>query len=266
MNGYDLADILKNEFGAALAQETRYFKDVSDHIISQGQNLARVRQGQKYGVENYRIKAVMDNRTSKICRSMNGRIIPAAHLERQCDKIQDAKNINEKMDAAAWRNEPFLNKSNKLPSNFGLPPYNFRCRTILKPVWVREREATSAGETIKVNNTGKNPKQSEIFRHIDNTGVKRVVTKKTYGHSETSYIRSTSLQKTKAALNSINNIAPHIDGKRTVATSDNKFLLIFEGNRLITLYQPDKSLKKAYANTIKPERKEVVKWRIGNFL
>ncbi len=261
-----LAEILLNEFGTALTQETRYFKDVADHIISQGQNLARVRQGQKHGVKNYRVKAVMDKRTSKIYRSMNGRIISAAHLETQCDKIQAATNIDEKKAAAGWRNEPFLNKSDKLPANFGLPPYHFRCRTILQPVWLREREANYDGETVRVRNGGQRLKKGEIFRHQDKTGVERVVTQTTFRHSPASDLRVTSLKDTKSALNSINRIAPHKDGKRTVATSQNDFLLIFEGDRLITLYKPDRPIKKAFGATIKENTQEVVKWHSENFI
>ncbi|MBD3866477.1 hypothetical protein JJB27_10570, partial [Campylobacter fetus subsp. venerealis] len=133
-----MAETLKEKFKGVLSANTSYFEGVSDHIISQAQNIARVNQSSKYGVKHYKVLARIDSRTSDICRSMNGRIIPASHIEAQSNNIQNAKDINEKKAAAIWRNEPFLGKI--LPSNFGLPPYHFRCRTELVPVWINEEE------------------------------------------------------------------------------------------------------------------------------
>ena len=127
----ELPGSLLDEFGTALTQETRYFRDVSDHIISQGQNLARVNQGEKYGVSYYKVKAVLDKRTSKVCIYMNNKIIPAEHLVTQANKIQSAKNIDQKKSAANWMTEKQAAarlESNKttIPKGFGIPPYHFR--------------------------------------------------------------------------------------------------------------------------------------------
>ncbi|OCS21884.1 structural protein, partial [Campylobacter fetus] len=143
----NMAETLKEKFKGVLSANTSYFEGVSDHIISQAQNIARVNQSSKYGVKHYKVLARIDSRTSDICRSMNGRIIPASHIEAQSNNIQNAKDINEKKAAAIWRNEPFLGKI--LPSNFGLPPYHFRCRTELVPVWINEEEI----DGVKMKNT-----------------------------------------------------------------------------------------------------------------
>jgi len=38
----------------------------------------------------------VDSKTSDICRSMNGRVIPAEHLERQANAITAAKSMAAK--------------------------------------------------------------------------------------------------------------------------------------------------------------------------
>lgn len=60
-----------------------------------------------------------------------------------------------------------------MPSNFGLPPYHFRCRTELIPVWIDEYEKNG----VKMNATTA-PSESEILRHIDKIGVERYVNTK----------------------------------------------------------------------------------------
>ncbi|OCR98839.1 hypothetical protein A9K75_09670, partial [Campylobacter fetus subsp. testudinum] len=158
----EMAEALKEKFKGVLSANTSYFEGVSDHIISQAQNIARVNQSSKYGVKHYKVVARIDEKTSDICRSMNGRIIPASHIELQSSNIQNAKNVNEKKAASAWRSEPFYGKI--LPANFGLPPYHFRCRTELVPVWIDEEEI----DGVKMKNTSPLSKD-EAVKHIDKT-------------------------------------------------------------------------------------------------
>ena len=47
----ELAQRLKDEFASELKQGVRYFEGVSDHIISQNQNISTVNQDRKYGVK-----------------------------------------------------------------------------------------------------------------------------------------------------------------------------------------------------------------------
>jgi len=136
----DLPAYLESKFGEIIKAESRYFKDVSDHIISQGQNLTRINQGQKYDVKYYTVMARIDDKTTDFCKSIHGRIIASGHLEQQRDKILAAKNSKQKIEAAAWvkKDGPF--EGNELPGNIGCPPYHFRCRTILQSYWPEESE------------------------------------------------------------------------------------------------------------------------------
>lgn len=164
----EVGSALKEEFGSIINADESYFKGVADHIALQAQNVAAVTQGSKYGVQFYKVLAILDDRTTKICRSMHGRIIPAEHLSAQADKILNAHSLADKKAAAAWRDQAFFGKS--LPKNFGLPPYHFRCRTEVTPVWVDEEEE----DGVMMRNT-QPLSNDEIIRHIDKIGVERVL-------------------------------------------------------------------------------------------
>ncbi|MEE3777050.1 hypothetical protein V2I28_06120 [Campylobacter sp. CX2-4080-23] len=166
-------EIMREKFKGVLSANTSYFEGVSDHIISQMQNISRVNEASKNGVKYYKVVARIDSRTSECCRSMNGRIVPASHIEAQSQAIQNAKSIDEKKAAATWRNGAFYGKI--LPKNFGLPPYHFRCRTEIVPVWIDEEEI----DGVMMKNTSPLSKD-EVVKHIDKTGVERVLSKDNY--------------------------------------------------------------------------------------
>ena len=142
----------------------------------------------------------MDARTTQICRSMHEHIIPAAHLEAQAEKILNANSLASKKAAAAWRSEAYLGESDKMDSNFGLPPYHFRCRTEAIPVWVDEEEI----DGVKMRNTQPLSKD-ETIRHIDKTGVERMLTISNVSDKRHSMnlLQRTTHSKIIAALNSI---------------------------------------------------------------
>ena len=250
-----MAAKLKEEFSNELKMDMSYFEGVSDHIISQSQNIARVNQARKYDAPFYKVVAIMDSKTSDICRSMNGRVIPAEHLERQANAITAAKSMAAKKAAATWRNEPYLGRSDKMDANFGLPPYHFRCRTEVVPVWVDEYEI----EGIKMKAT-QAPSKDEILRHIDKTGVERILDSKAangehglkYRLQKDGNLRQDIIK----ALNSIVAIAPKKgETNKMNAISQNGYFLVFDGVRLVTAYKHDdiKEYFKKQSVTLKQE-------------
>lgn len=260
----EIPKILKDEFGGLIKANESYFKGVAEHISLQSQNISRVMQGRKYGVKYYKVSAVMDDRTSEICRSMNGRIIPAAHLEDQADKILSARNMADKKAAAAWRNNAYNGRSDKMDANFGLPPHHFRCRTKVVPVWIDEEEI----DGVMMRNTSP-LRDDEIIRHIDKTGVERVVSTKRWEHitSRHSDISKNDIIK---AMNSITEVGKNESiQNRTNTFSSNGIFMVFEGDKLITAYRPNEQKKKSYEyfkNSILKENKEVIKWSLGNLI
>lgn len=260
----ELAGRLKDEFASELKQSVRYFEGVSDHIISQNQNISTVNQARKYGVKYYKVVAVMDSRTSAICRSMNGRLIPAEHIERQCDNIMNAKDMASKKAAATWAKAPYNGRSDKMDSNFGMPPYHFKCRTEIVPAWVDEYE--NDGVTMRASEA---PGKDEIIRHIDKMGVERVLTFANANDKKHSanLLQRTSAAKIVSALNSITHIAPHTNvEQKSIAKTQNGYIIIFDGDKIDTIFptKDNQALKKYFENYAKKDKIEVIKrwWQI----
>lgn len=251
--------IMKERFKGVLSANTSYFEGVSDHIISQMQNISRINEGAKNGVEYYKVVARIDGRTSQCCKSMNGRIIPASHLEAQSQNIQNAKNIAQKKAAAIWRNGAFYGKI--LPKDFGLPPYHFRCRTEVVPVWIDEEVI----DGVAMKNTN-SLNQDEVIKHIDKTGVERVW-KKSNMHIHKKH--GTNPKDVIKALNSINTVAKNANNNYINAFSDNGYFIVFNGDEIVTCFRPDENKKKAFDYFKRKsiyDKKEVIKWRIVNLI
>ncbi len=241
-----------------LSANTSYFEGVSDHIISQMQNISRINEGAKNGVEYYKVVARIDGRTSQCCRSMNGRIIPASHLEAQSQAIQNAKNIAQKKAAAIWRNGAFYGKI--LPKDFGLPPYHFRCRTEVVPVWIDEEviDGVAMKNTSPLN-------QDEVIKHIDKTGVERVLDKKAaYGEHglKDRLNRDKNLKKDIiSALNSITKTAPKKGEENLInAISQNGYYMVFDGNRLVTAYKRENLERYFNKNSVTLKQEIIKRW------
>ena len=253
----EISSTLKEQFETILKGDERYFEGVADHIINQSQNISKVNQALKYDVKHFQVKARIDKKTSDICRSMHGKIIEAAHLDNQVSKVLAAKNISEKKEAAQWKNDAHYGK---LPSNFGLPPYHFRCRTEIVPVWLSTEEID--GKKVKYALK----KKDDIITHIDNTGVQRRVSKKNWtNHIDISRQGTLKHKDIISSLNSINEIAPHKDNPyRSVAKSANGYFMVFQADELVTIFPPGrKNYFKDYANL---DKKEIIKWEKENSL
>ena len=252
----DISAKLKDEFTGVLNASTYYFEGVADHIINQSQNISKVNQALKYEVKHFKVVARIDSRTSKTCRSLHGKIIESSHLSNQVDNVLAAKNISEKKAAAAWSSDAVFGK---LPSNFGLPPYHFRCRTEVVPVWLSEEDLDGK----KMRYASK--KKDDIITHIDKTGVQRRIPKDK--HSKMMNKHELSNKQIISALNSIEEIAPHAKfHDRAVAISSNGIFTVFEADEIITMYKPDIGLKQTFKNNAILDKKEIIKWQKENSL
>jgi hypothetical protein len=237
----DLSSTLKDAFQGIIDKDENYFKLVADNIISQSQNVSRLNQALKYGVQYFKVRARIDNKTSDFCRWINGKIIPAKHLKQQLNNILDATNIDDKKQAAPWQSQPIFGI---LPVNVGLPPYHGRCRTEIEPVWINEtiKVDSKTGKEYKIRNT-KDHKNYKLT-HIDKTGVE--VNIKTNIYDKIVNIKHNLTEKQLiGALNSIKYKAPHkITGRhpnehiKSVALTKDGYTLIYEANELVSCYPP----------------------------
>ena len=116
-----------------------YFDLLADHNATRIAEIGHVTGYERAGVEYVEIVAVLDERTSPICRHLHGRIIPTSALSGQKEHLLEAA---KKLDMKAARKaQPMLSgaseaavlleqKTSKIVAQgVGMPPYHFRCRT-----------------------------------------------------------------------------------------------------------------------------------------
>ena len=116
-----------------------YFDLLADHNATRIAEIGHVTGYERAGVEYAEIVAVLDERTSPICRHLHGRLIPMSALSDQKGRLLDAaKRLDMKAAKAA---QPMLSgaseaavllepKTSKIVAQgIGMPPYHFRCRT-----------------------------------------------------------------------------------------------------------------------------------------
>ena len=143
----------------------------------------------------------------------------------------------------------YLGRSDKMPSDFGLPPYHFHCRTMIVPVYVNKNEDTGERYTgVKGDD--------EAVRHIDKMGVERNLHKGNYyGDNHTvPLFKKVSIEKIIKGLNSIEKIATEKDN-RYIAKTSNNLIIIFNGNQIVTVLPFDKKGVEKYfkSNALKSE-------------
>jgi len=248
-----LAGILDSKFNQVLGQNATYYQGVSDHIINQSQNITRIKQAVKYNVKHFKVIARLDDRTSAVCRSMHGRIIPADHLNRQADNMLEATTIEQKKQTAVWHNKPIYGK---LSANFGVPPYHFRCRTQVVPVYL-DSAVVDGKET---NYYKKRP--GDLLTHIDVTGKQRYANNNTFNHSETSRKRKRDLKGIVGALNTITAMAPQLNDSTTMVTkSANGYFMVLENDRIVTAFKPHNLRKKFNKKADLTQKFKVKKWK-----
>lgn len=143
LSRHKLAEELADRLGGVVDADAGYWSDLADHTITKSRAMGQIAAFEEAGIEYARVKAVMDGKTSPICRDLNGRIIPVSHLARQRDNIMAATSVAELKKAHPWPSR-YTRATADLPENIGSPPYHGRCRTQLfgitqpirvKPTW-----------------------------------------------------------------------------------------------------------------------------------
>ena len=245
-----LGEVLREQLGEVVDGTSSYFQAVSEHVIRQSQSLARVEQFTKAGIEEVKVVAVIDSRTSAICRSMHGRIIPLGHVRQQANAILSAQNVDEKKAASRWQSQPLFGK---LPSDVGLPPYHFRCRTVVVAYFRQKTEidGKNVNGSLLPGETYKGKKV--LFSHVDPFGYERVVTEKSLDHGGNPH--NLRYKEIIAGINSMEQLGLHAtEPPKTVGYSKDKHLFFsFLEEEVVTVFHPDEKSyfkKHAAAGTI----------------
>lgn len=132
----EFAQTLETALEDHVTDSKTYWELLADHTLTKIQNMGHVSGYETAGVQYVKIVAVIDNKTTPICRAMNGKVFKVADFRKQYDKIIRAA---EKHDLKAYKAaQPMVNgkamkgeisEEDIKKLGIKLPPYHFRCRT-----------------------------------------------------------------------------------------------------------------------------------------
>jgi SPP1 gp7 family putative phage head morphogenesis protein len=136
-----LASELRTEFGSLVKGSQSYFEGLAEHTGLRVREFSRLTNYKRLGATHYQIVAVIDDRTSDICRALDGKIYP---LDKALGMMEKMFEVNENWsaeDAKAHLREvaPFVradqierdsdNQPIIVGEHVGFPPFHWRCRT-----------------------------------------------------------------------------------------------------------------------------------------
>lgn len=129
------AKYLSRTMGKQFKKSSVYWDLMSNHVVTRSREFGRTSAYQKAGVQYLRVSAVIDHRTSKICRELNGKIIPVAWNVETRDKLINSKDPESVKKISPWMKDAEIDKKivgkkvKNMPHHIGLPPYHAKCRT-----------------------------------------------------------------------------------------------------------------------------------------
>jgi len=130
---------LEVQFFDATDKGISYFEGLAEHTTSRVREIGKVNGYEKAGVEYLQVRAIIDDRTSEVCRRMNGTIIPVTAAMKQRDRLLGASSPEKVKTIAPWYDADALPdvaddvgiQYGKLPRGMQFPPYHWGgCRTI----------------------------------------------------------------------------------------------------------------------------------------
>jgi SPP1 gp7 family putative phage head morphogenesis protein len=104
----------------------QYFGGVANNFITRARSSSQVQAYDEAGVTKYQISAVIDDRTSEICRQMDGKVFELEEGLKLRDKYISTP-ANKIKDTLGWVKPDNIDKTPKY--KLSLPPYHFNCRT-----------------------------------------------------------------------------------------------------------------------------------------
>ena len=132
--------LFREELGPTLGESQGYWERFANHVVTRATEFGRLDGYLAAGgdgtspISHLRVVAVLDARTSEICRWMHGRVIPVAYAAALRDELMRASDPEDVKRVAPWPRPGDLRgkaTSELLQENLGLamPPYHFGCRT-----------------------------------------------------------------------------------------------------------------------------------------
>lgn len=146
-----VAQLIKDGLVSMPDVTDRYWKIVTTNALANARSYANLREMQEQGVHSFVFVAVMDERTTTICRSLNGRVFPVTPaLDRMEGAIsaQDLESLDKftpmvrvikdpgdglTFSAQGKTFGPDVDDAFLLANGIIIPPLHFLCRSTIKP-------------------------------------------------------------------------------------------------------------------------------------
>lgn len=146
----EASKILKEALKDRFNKPDSYYNVVASAVMNRTRNYGRINSFVKADIEKYEFIAVMDQRTSSICRSLNGKIFEVSVAREIIEEVEQAENPEDLKKIQPWG---YINKDNDLIVNgkvqkidvsnlqsIGLimPPLHARCYDKITEVYTNE--------------------------------------------------------------------------------------------------------------------------------
>lgn len=131
-----LAQRLAEDFAGVSENSLHHWRSVANGLATRTREIGRVSGYERSDIRHVKIKAIMDDRTTTVCRHLHGRVLTVVGLRGQAEAWMEASSRGNRLAAfEAW---PFYGDDVDLSQTptkdlqgIGMPPYHHgNCRTI----------------------------------------------------------------------------------------------------------------------------------------
>lgn len=146
LSGKEASKVLEQEIRGALgidfdeavpshfrSNPAAYFDIVANNASVQATNVGRMLAMADAGIEKYRVQAILDRRTSAICRSLDGKEFSVSNGMKAVEGFIGVQSLED------LENIMGFSKDDSIPKwageGIGFPPYHHSCRTTVVPVF-----------------------------------------------------------------------------------------------------------------------------------
>ncbi len=133
----DAGAALEQLFGETFPERSRsYWNVVASAGVVRSRTFGNVESFDQAGVETYIVRAIIDGRTSQICRHLNGKVFRVDAARDLRDRFLAAKDPEDAKSIHPWPNPEKASQMDAAQleaAGIVLPPYHGECRTQIVP-------------------------------------------------------------------------------------------------------------------------------------
>ena len=131
-----------------IVEQKNYFQIVTSQVLNVSRSYSNLRFYEDSEIQQYEIVSVLDERTSDICKYMNGKIFNVSKSISKYSEYDNATNIDEVKNVNPWLKSDkdgivyykgtalndVMTGSNLQEIGINMPPYHALCRTTVVPL------------------------------------------------------------------------------------------------------------------------------------